>query len=46
MIFAIIFVRLINPFNFLYRKYGKATEKLCELITYERVGRLAEKISY
>jgi radical SAM superfamily enzyme YgiQ (UPF0313 family) len=33
-------------FNFLYRKYGKATEKLCELITYERVGKIAEKLSY
>lgn len=33
-------------FNFLYRKFGKATEKLCELITYGRVGRIAEKISY
>lgn len=33
-------------FNFLYRKFGKATEKLCELITYERVGKIAEKISY
>lgn len=33
-------------FNFLYRKFGKLTEGLCELITYERVGRIAEKISY
>lgn len=33
-------------FNFLYRKFGKATEKLCELITYERVGSIAEKLSY
>ena len=33
-------------FNFLYRKFGKATEKLCELITYERVGKIAEKLSY
>ena len=33
-------------FNVLYRKFGKATEKLCELITYERVGRIAEKLSY
>lgn len=33
-------------FNFLYRKFGKFTESLCELITYERVGRIAEKISY
>ena len=33
-------------FNFLYRKFGKATEILCELITYERVGKIAEKLSY
>lgn len=33
-------------FNFLYRKFGKITENLCELITYERIGRIAEKISY
>ncbi len=33
-------------FNFLYRKFGKITERLCEIITYERVGRIAEKISY
>lgn len=33
-------------FNFFYRKYGKFTEKLCELITYERIGRIAEKWSY
>ena len=33
-------------FNFLYRKYGKVTEKLCQLITYERIGRIAEKLSY
>jgi len=33
-------------FNFVYRKFGKVTDKLCELITYERVGKIAEKISY
>lgn len=33
-------------FNFFYRKYGKFTEKLCEWITYERIGRIAEKLSY
>lgn len=33
-------------FNFLYRKFGKATEKLCKLITYEQVGRIAERLSY
>jgi len=33
-------------FNFLYRKFGKTTEKLCEFITYERVGKISEKLSY
>lgn len=33
-------------FNFVYRKYGWLTEKLCELVTYERIGRIAEKWSY
>ncbi len=33
-------------FNFVYRKFGKLTEKICELVTYERVGRIAEKFSY
>jgi len=33
-------------FNFFYRKYGKLTEKLCRLITYEKIGRIAERWSY
>lgn len=33
-------------FNFFYRKYGKFTEKLCRLITYEKIGRIAERWSY
>ena len=33
-------------FNFLYRKFGKTTEKLCELVTYQRIGKIAEKLSY
>lgn len=33
-------------FNFFYRKFGKFTDKLCELITYERIGAIAEKWSY
>ena len=33
-------------FNFFYRKYGKFTDKLCEWITYERIGRIAEVWSY
>ena len=33
-------------FNFFYRKYGKFTEKLCRLITYEKIGWIAERWSY
>lgn len=33
-------------FNFFYRKYGKFTEKLCRLVTYEKIGRIAERWSY
>ena len=33
-------------FNLVYRKFGKSTDKLCKLITYERVGKIAEKFSY
>lgn len=32
-------------FNLVYRKYGKFTDKLCRRFTYERIGRLAERIS-
>ena len=32
-------------FNFLYRKYGRITDKLCKRFTYERIGWLAEKFS-
>lgn len=32
-------------FNFLYRKYGKFTDKLCQIVTYEKIGLLAEKLS-
>lgn len=32
-------------FNLFYRKWGKFTEWLCEKITYERVGKCAEKAS-
>jgi hypothetical protein len=32
-------------FNFLYRKYGKFTDSLCRMVTYERIGLLAEKLS-
>ena len=30
-------------FNLLYRKYGKFTDFLCRLLTYERIGRLGER---
>lgn len=33
-------------FNLLYRKYGKFTQWLCEKITYEKIGRAGEFISY
>ena len=32
-------------FNVFYRKYGKFTDRVCKLITYKRIGWLAEKIS-
>lgn len=32
-------------FNLLYRKYGKFTDFLCRLLTYERIGRWGEKWS-
>ena len=32
-------------FNFLYRKFGKLTDLLCRLVSYRRIGRIAEKIS-
>ncbi len=32
-------------FNLLYRKYGRLTDILCRLVTYERVGRLAQRLT-
>ena len=32
-------------FNLLYRKYGSFTDKLCKLVSYERIGRLAQRLS-
>lgn len=32
-------------FNFLYRKFGKLTDYICEKITYERIGTIAAKLS-
>lgn len=33
-------------FNLFYRKYGRLTERVCRLITYEKIGYAAERISY
>ena len=32
-------------FNLLYRKYGPLTDRLCRLISYERVGKLAQRLA-
>ena len=32
-------------FNLFYRKYGKFTDALCRIVTYENVGWFAEKVS-
>lgn len=32
-------------FNLLYRKYGKFTDMLCHLISYEKIGAIAERIA-
>lgn len=33
-------------FNFLYRKFGKLTEKICNIFSYYKIGKLSEKVSY
>ena len=33
-------------FNFAYRKYGRLTEKICEMIGYNRIGYICEKLSF
>lgn len=33
-------------FNLLYRKFGKLTDRLCQMVSYEKIGWLAEKLSY
>lgn len=33
-------------FNLFYRKFGKFSEWICDKITYERIGRIGEFISY
>lgn len=32
-------------FNFVYRKYGKITDLICKVVSYKRIGTLAEKLS-
>lgn len=32
-------------FNFFYRRFGHFTSKVCELLTYKRIGLWAEKLS-
>ncbi len=32
-------------FNLLYRKYGKFTDFICHLITYERMGKIGERLA-
>ncbi len=33
-------------FNMLYRKYGRVTDFICKIITYKRIGRIAQRISH
>lgn len=33
-------------FNFLYRKYGNATERICRAIGFNRIGRVCENLSF
>ena len=33
-------------FNLLYRKFGKLTDQLCQMASYEKIGWIAEKLSY
>lgn len=33
-------------FNLFYRKYGMLTDFLCKRITYQRIGRIAEKVTH
>lgn len=32
-------------FNLLYRRYGKFTDKICKLITYQRMGKIGEQLA-
>lgn len=33
-------------FNFLYRKYGRLTARICEVVGYNRIGYICEKFSF
>ena len=33
-------------FNFIYRKYGKLTARICDMIGYNRIGYVCEKFSF
>ena len=33
-------------FNLIYRKFGRITERMCNLVSFERIGRFARWISY
>ncbi len=33
-------------FNLLYRKYGRVTDFICKIMTYKRIGRIAQRISH
>ena len=33
-------------FNFFYRKFGKFTELLCNIVSFERIGNISSRISY
>lgn len=33
-------------FNFLYRKYGRATSRICRLAGFNRIGRICENLSF
>jgi len=33
-------------FNFFYRKFGKVTELICNIVSYENIGRFFRWVSY
>ena len=33
-------------FNFIYRKYGKLTERICDFVGFNRIGYICEKLSF